>query len=65
MRYRALVDLAHEPESSPDVQAARRGSTPANGCQMPWTVARERGCIHPATPLCMNVQFVVLKLYLS
>ncbi|MHB8070602.1 MAG: hypothetical protein ACYDHF_01420 [Candidatus Cryosericum sp.] len=24
LRYRALVDLAHEPESSPDVQAARR-----------------------------------------
>jgi hypothetical protein len=24
VRYRALVDLAHEPESSPDVQAARR-----------------------------------------
>jgi len=25
VRYRALVDLAHEPELSPDVQAARRG----------------------------------------
>ena len=23
VRYRALVDLAHEPETSPDVQAAR------------------------------------------